>query len=170
MADFASAFEYLRPDEGRYVNDVHDSGGETYMGISRVKWPTWDGWSYIDKLKPNVDKLDTDPDVQASVERFYAKNFWRFDGITNQDLANKIFDECVNMGTGTLVKLLQQACRYITGKDVSIDGQYGPQTEMLVNSADPAALIHELRAQIAVYYCGLNDKNFIRGWMRRATR
>lgn len=174
MADFVQAFQYLLPDEGRYANDPNDSGGETYMGVARNKWPNWDGWGIVDKLKlANVNfprVLDINSDLQASVQRFYQKNFWRFDGIENQELANKIFDEAVNIGTGTLVRLLQQAVRYVTKQPVTVDGQYGPQTETLINQADPATLLVELRAQIAVHYCKLNDPNFLLGWMRRMSR
>lgn len=34
--------------EGGYANVLGDKGGETYMGISRVYWPSWPGWPVID--------------------------------------------------------------------------------------------------------------------------
>ena len=174
MADFVQAYQYLVPDEGGYVNNPADPGGETYRGISRKNWPAWGGWALVDTLRlagvnfPRV--LDINPELQSACQVFYQKNFWRFDGIENQELANKIFDECVNMGTGVVVKLLQQSLRYVSGQPIAADGQYGPQTEALINASDPAALLAELRAQIAVYYCRIGKPDFLLGWMRRMAR
>ena len=35
MADFKIAFEKVLEQEGGYVNDVNDPGGETYKGVAR---------------------------------------------------------------------------------------------------------------------------------------
>lgn len=173
MANFDQAFAYLEPDEGGYVNDPRDTGGETYKGVSRKNFPDWDGWALIDtaKSQPNFPKnLPSDPALENAVKRFYKKNFWRYDGLVNQTLANKIFDEAVNLGVGTEVKLLQQALRYVSGKAITVDGQYGPLTETLLNVVDPVRLLSEFEAQIAVYYCKLNRPEYLLGWMRRATK
>lgn len=45
---FAKAFAATMQHEGEYANVVGDKGGETYMGISRVYWPSWAGWPVID--------------------------------------------------------------------------------------------------------------------------
>jgi lysozyme family protein len=37
--------EFTLRNEGYYVNDKDDSGGETYRGISRVNFPKWAGWA-----------------------------------------------------------------------------------------------------------------------------
>lgn len=173
MANFDEAFAYLETDEGGYVSDPRDSGGETYRGVSRKNFPDWDGWVHVDRLKgqPNFPaSLDASPELADAVKRFYLKYFWKYSGIGNQDLANKILSEAVNLGPGTETRLLQQSLRYISGKQIAVDGQYGPLTEALINLSDPARLLAEFRAQIAVYYAKLNKPEFLLGWMRRLLR
>jgi lysozyme family protein len=174
VADFTQAMAYLDADEGTYANDPRDLGGETYRGIARTKWPQWDGWVRVDALRTGLtfpQNLDADSTLQASVAQFYRKSFWRFDGVTDQAVANKIFDEGVNLGSGGLVKLLQQALRTVhNGVQIAIDGQYGPQTEALINSTDSDALMLELKVQLAMYYCKLANPTYLRGWLRRALR
>ena len=45
---FSQAFAATMQHEGGYANVQGDKGGETYMGISRVYWPSWPGWPVID--------------------------------------------------------------------------------------------------------------------------
>lgn len=177
MADFDQAFQYLIPDEGGYVNNPADPGGETYMGIARAKQPGWDGWIRVDALKSHPQFpafLNADDQVQQAVRNFYRRVYWVFDGITNQEVASKLFDEAVNMegsgSSGNLIKCAQLAARYLSGQPVQIDSQWGPQTEALINSLDPAKFLGELRAQLALFYCKLGNPNFLLGWLRRATR
>ena len=40
---FLTAFANTMIHEGGYSVDPGDSGGETYMGISRHHWPDWAG-------------------------------------------------------------------------------------------------------------------------------
>lgn len=43
MADFAEYYPHLLANEGSYVFDPHDPGGETWRGISWVFNPQWAG-------------------------------------------------------------------------------------------------------------------------------
>ena len=38
--------------EGGYANVSGDLGGETYRGISRKNFPSWNGWEIVDEKKP----------------------------------------------------------------------------------------------------------------------
>ena len=51
MDHFKEAFTKTMSEEGGYNFDRMDPGGETYMGISRVYWPSWEGWVIIDKYE-----------------------------------------------------------------------------------------------------------------------
>ena len=51
MALFTPAFTLSKINEGGWVNDPNDIGGETYRGISRKFNPKWNGWSVIDEMK-----------------------------------------------------------------------------------------------------------------------
>ena len=70
MANYHIALQEVLKNEGGYVNDPDDSGGETYKGIARRFHPDWIGWAYVDNRdfkNPNLDKLVSD---------FYYIKFW----------------------------------------------------------------------------------------------
>lgn len=112
MADFKIAFGITNKNEGGYVNDPADHGGETYCGISRVNFPHWSGWGIIDNCKtmnhfPEI--LKASDLLPKLIEDFYKTNFWNpinGDNIPNQDLANQVYDASVNMGVHQALKLL----------------------------------------------------------------
>lgn len=53
---FDKALEQVLKDEGGYVNDPIDSGGETFRGVSRNNNPNWRGWKLIDEAKAKGHK------------------------------------------------------------------------------------------------------------------
>ena len=106
MANFNPAFEKMIVDEGGYV--LHtvpgDTGGMTYAGIARNPNPHWPGWNLIDNGA--VDN----PLLTGMVRKFYKVEFWdriRGDEITNQVVAENIFNFGVNTGIKVAVKLAQ---------------------------------------------------------------
>ena len=123
MANFDIAFKRTAKFEGGYVYDPDDNGGETYAGISRKANPKWAGWKTIDsaKKKSNFPKsLKNDIILQTQVKTLYRTNYWNTiwgDKITNQDVANDLYDTGVNMGVAMSIKLAQRQFRMTqTGK------------------------------------------------------
>lgn len=115
MADFEKAYLRTKKFEGGYVNDPDDSGGETYHGISRKFHPTWPGWKIIDeqKKKENFPKNlnERRSELLPLEKNFYKKEFWDKvwgDKISDQRVANDMYDTAVNMGVGTSIKLSQR--------------------------------------------------------------
>lgn len=173
MAIFQEAIGKTLLFEGGYANSPSDSGGETYRGISRKNWPSWAGWALIDQVKAeqqyNVKLepvLDRNNALQGLVIAFYLKNFWQYDGINDQEVANKVFDLSVNVGKVHGVKILQQAV------GTNLDGVYGPNTERLVNSHPPGSLAPILRASAEQYHKSTvashpEDAEFLKGWLAR---
>lgn len=104
MADFVTAFALTMKNEGGYVHDPQDPGGETYKGIARRMNPKWDGWVDVDVLKKEKGfpaNLDGNALLQEKIKAFYEANYWdriRGDEIQNQDVAESIFDFAVNAG------------------------------------------------------------------------
>lgn len=176
MADLVQALTFVFSNEGGYVNNPADPGGETYRGIARKQAPgaTWSGWQFVDRLKglPNFPaSLDSEVNVQTALISFYRQYFWRFDGVKSQDVANKALDLGVQFGLDRGTKILQTALRAFPGHSmIQLDGHYGPETETSINSIPESDLLLELRAQMALYYCSKNNPTFIKGWMRRAVR
>ena len=175
MADFSQAVARTELFEGGYANDPHDSGGETYRGISRKNWPNWAGWHIIDDYHAEYifnaqlkwpECLDNDPTLQGLVVDFYHKNFWNYDGLNDQDVANKIFDLGVNVGKPHAVKILQQ----VVGTNQ--DGVYGPNTERLANSHPLGSLSTMIRTAAENYHKAIvqnhpEDARFLKSWLAR---
>lgn len=141
MAEFEQAYIITAQNEGGYVNDPTDAGGETYKGISRVYNPSWDGWGLIEDFKIADDfpaNLNDSELLQKSVKAFYKAWYWdRFQGDSIprhlQDVTNEIYDIAVNMGVHRAVTFLQTAlnCLNRNGEsypDVVEDGVFGPVT------------------------------------------
>lgn len=115
MADFVKAYRRTARNEGGYVHDPDDHGGETYKGIARKFHPGWKGWEIIDqhRARPDFPKcLYGITFLDSLVLSFYRITFWdemRGDEIKSQEAAASIFDSSVNFGLRGAIKLAQQA-------------------------------------------------------------
>lgn len=165
MANFEPAFEQMIKDEGGYV--LHeipgDTGGVTYAGIARNKNPQWAGWAL-------VDKKEFGGSLTTMVRDFYRAEFWgkmRGDELTNQDVANTIFNFGVNAGMSMAVKLAQ----LVVG--ATPDGGIGPKTVERLNQITDGQRFKEqyALAKIARYaeICNRNrtQSKFLLGWVNR---
>lgn len=145
VADFKKAFQkamaYEVPGGGHGWEQVPgDTGGETYMGISR-KWHGRLGlWTIVDSAKKSPEfprNLKGIPSLQEAVEDFYLDTFWyplRGDRIKSQAVADELYECAVNQGPAYAVQHLQNALQLL-GYDVTVDGSLGPQTIDVLNTA-----------------------------------
>lgn len=156
---FERAVTRVIENEGGYVDDPYDNGGETKYGISKRSYPNLD----IRNLTLEGAKF------------IYYRDFWEpqsykdFDSI---ELAEKVFDLAVNMGSKKANELLQRALRAV-GNPVKEDGIIGKVTLAAVNASNEGALLAALRSEAAGYYRSIVTKNvsqnkFINGWLNRA--
>jgi lysozyme family protein len=165
MADFNSAFEKMIADEGGYVlhTVAGDTGGMTYAGIARNKNPNWGGWNLIDHNEINNALLT------SFVRAFYKTDFWdrlRGDEITNQVVAENIFNFGVNTGMGVAVKLAQ----LIVG--ATPDGAVGNVTLQKFNNVEPESFKKAYALAKITRYADICNKNrsqskFLLGWINR---
>ncbi len=115
MADFTIAYNRTKPFEGGYVNDPDDLGGETYKGIARRANPKWEGWEVVDfhKTLPNFPRnLENNQKLQNLIPAFYKKYYWNpfwGDKLNSQQIANEIYDQCVNLGVNRALKIAQRS-------------------------------------------------------------
>lgn len=124
MAEFLPAFDRMLANEGGFkLTDIKgDKGGQTYAGIARKRWPSWQGWAFVDQNQVPPTSL---------VREFYRENFWdkvRGDNIVHQGTAESLFDFAVNAGTSTAIKLAQ----IVAG--VPADGSLGPVSMKAINA------------------------------------
>lgn len=173
MAEFNNAFQLMIAHEGGYVNDPDDPGGETYKGVARKIFSKWEGWTKIDILKRQSDfpgNLDRDAEIQEAVSHFYQVNFWdkmNGDQITNQEIANSIFDFGVNAGVSTSASLAQM----VVGADS--DGVIGPGSIAAINNFDPdhflaAFTVAKIARYINIVKKRPTSRKYFYGWVLRA--
>jgi len=172
MADFATAFALTMKNEGGYVHDPQDLGGETYKGIARRMNPKWEGWVDIDLLKKQKgfpEILDGNALLQEKIKAFYEANYWdkiRGDEIEDQDVAESIFDFAVNAGPAVSAKLAQITVQ------AEPDGVIGPDTLGKINADVPRAFLALFALNKIARYVGICDKRptsrkFFFGWVKR---
>lgn len=153
---FDAAFAEVIGNEGGYVNDPNDPGGETKYGISKRSYPHLD--------IPNI--------TLEQAEQIYLTDYWQKAGcdLCPAALAIIQFDCAVNNGVGQAVRLLQQ------GLGVAADGIIGPQTkaalEHSAGSADTLTnVITNVHGGRISLMAGLPTwPTYGKGWSRRLAR
>ncbi len=146
--NFDQAFTALIGNEGGYVNDPRDPGGETKYGISKRSYPGED-----------IAGLTLE-----RAKEIYRRDFWGPSGCDAWPDALKfdVFDMAVNAGVKTAIKMLQ---RCVGAAD---DGVIGPQTAMKVQIAAPDWVSRRFTAQRIRFYTGLKTwATYGAGWMNR---
>lgn len=153
-------------------------GGNRY-GISQKTWEIW-------LRNPASFKYGKLPESVADIAwnmavPIYKTLYWdacRCDEIADSDLAARVFDFAVNMGSGRAVKALQQAYNRIKPEDwqeLREDGIIGAITLQAVNRASSRyadAMLASFNYSRARYYESIiqnspSQRAFIRGWFSR---
>lgn len=117
MDNFTKSFIKLIKNEGGYVNDPRDAGGETYKGICRKYYKNAKFWEFVDIAKSKYNKvksinsyLENIKSVQDEIKSIYKKEYWdvfSLDNMTNDKLAFQIFDCAVNIGVSKTKNILK---------------------------------------------------------------
>ncbi len=173
MADINIALQKTLNNEGGYVFDKDDPGGETYKGVARNMNGGWDGWTTIDLLKKQSGfpaNLDNNSPLQELIKTFYKTNYWdtiRGDDLTNQNVADSIFDFAVNAGVATSAMLAQMVVGAIQ------DAVIGPASIASINKFEPEHFLASFTvAKIARYISIIKKRpasqKYLYGWVRRA--
>ena len=181
MADFKIAYQKTSVVEGGYANNAHDSGGETWKGISRNNEKNWAGWKIIDAYKklPNFPaNLKNSEELQQNVLSVYKNSYWdslNLGFISDQRMANKLYDTGVNMGTGTAGKFFQRVLNVSTKSTLLLDGKIGPKTISVFNDLSDRdkfmvwKLFNCLQGERYISICEANPAQeiFLRSWASR---
>lgn len=181
MSEFKIAYQNTSKIEGGYANDNHDSGGETWKGISRNNEKNWNGWKIVDAYKrlPNFpDNLNNSAELQNEVLSVYKRNYWdalNLDFISDQRMANELYDTGVNMGIGTAGKFFQRVLNVATKTNLVIDGKIGSKTISVFNSLNDKdkymvwKLFNCLQGERYISICEANpsQERFLHSWASR---
>jgi len=137
---FDTSINRLLGNEGGYVNDPADPGGETQWGISKRSYPS----------------VDIKALTREGAIGIYKRDFW--DRVNANDLPEllqfQVLDFAVNCGIETAVRKLQAAA------GVADDGHWGPVTRAAVAALPPAALAFRFFAE------ELDYRRKLAGWPR----
>ena len=152
MSNFDKAFDLLIGNEGGYVNNPVDPGGETNWGITRAV-AVDNGYAGSMKSMP-----------KETAKQIYKKMYW--DKLQCDQLgfivAFQLFDAGVNHGNSQAVKFLQRALSVID------DGVIGAKTIAATNSLDDLQIVMLFNAERIEFYAALKTfSTFGKGWVRR---
>lgn len=160
---FEDAIARLLSDEGGYVDNPADPGGETKFGITKREYP----------------QLDIAALTRTEAIAIYYRDWWqryRY-GELPEPIAAKLFDLAVNIGPDHAVRCLQRALRACSRR-VTEDGALGRATIAAAAAANQIAMLAALRSEAAGYYRALaalergrrsgGDREFLNGWLNRA--
>jgi lysozyme family protein len=149
VASFNLAFPYLmnfedsHPVSGRVTTDW---GGLTKYGISQKAYP---GLSI-----PSL--------TIADAEAIYLKDYWRFNDVSSQVIANKLFQIAVNLGFGGLHKICVGVLGAHPASDVNTFLKAIPlsvNTEM-INLINDLSVIYTVQSVMG-YFCAFQLDHYI---------
>ena len=170
MADFKAAFAFVlqHEDSTQSGKVTVDAGGRTRFGIAEKFHPDLPEEFFTGSLE----------DALAEAEKIEQREYWeamRLDEVENQNVANKLFDMGVNMGTRQAAVYAQRAANAVVAMDARVaeDGVIGPKTLAAINAGDPMAyyqLLCELSAAHYRHLAAVNPAQAVNlaGWMKRA--
>lgn len=145
---FDKAFELLMVNEGGYVNDPNDPGGETKYGICKRSYP----------------EVDIKNLTQDNAKEIYKRDYWlkcKCDSLP-EALSIAVFDFAVNSGNVCAMIHLQKAL------GITVDGIIGPET---INAAHllPVRTVLEnyMNSRLSFLKDLLTWKFYGKGWSNR---
>lgn len=177
---YSAALSFVLSNEGGYVDDPHDRGGETNMGITARTMRR----AYNDGLVKHTDvKTLTRSEAAVIYERYYWQPSHACD--MGVPLCTLHFDAAVNHGLGGAAKLLQKTINNYAAKagldiKVDVDGVVGVKTlaalKVCIAYRGNLSLICEIYCnERADYFRAIvrsrpDQDRYLNGWLRRVER
>ena len=154
--EFLVIVNHTLEEEGGYVNDPTDSGGETNYCISKRAYPDL-----------NIFELTEDDAIDI-----YWKDYWlrgKCDKVPHK-LQSIYFDMCVNFGISGAIKVLQETANG-KGADIEVDGRIGPNTIKAIQNLS----LERVRAFRVLKFAKIvinkpEQVKFWYGWYRRSLK
>jgi lysozyme family protein len=127
--NFEGSFARTLRYEGGYVNDPHDPGGMTNLGVTRRVWE-----AYVKRPATEAEMRALTP---RQVEPVYRLNYWN--AVRSDELPDgvdsAVYDFAVNSGVTRAIMALQRAVH------VADDGKIGDITMKAIKSQTPDYLV-----------------------------
>ncbi len=172
MADFITCFRWAMAVEDPQMEfkTVPDAppGSFSISGINSHAYPA------------QFAAINAIPQEQRgpAVQSFYQTEFWNqwYAQLSTNDIAKRVFDEAVNAGPGTAVKILQEAINSLgIMPSIAVDGGWGPNTVAAANACDLTELLKAFIKFRCARYSNIaednpSDAKYLDGWLERAER
>lgn len=172
---FDEAYKLVGLAEGKWTDDLRDSGGLTACGLARNKNPDLPIWDMIDRWMSAGNNLEqtekiarSDPKFMAFVRSTYCGRYWH--SCHCDDLPSiwryPVFSCSVNCGSKVAIKLLQKSL------GVEADGIYGAKTTWAVGNSARGVVLKRFYDNWHNYYDEIvkkdeNKRVFLKGWHNR---
>ena len=154
--EFFEIVNHTLEEEGGYVNDSNDKGGETNFGISK-------------RAYPHVDIFNLTEDDAIDI---YWDDYWVRGKCSKVPvkLQQIYFDMCVNFGISGAIKVLQETANS-KGANIAVDGKIGPNTIKAIQRLN----VERVRAFRVLKFAKIAIANpkqmkFWYGWYRRSLK
>ena len=156
IGNFEQCLALVLKEEGGYVDNPHDPGGMTNLGVTKKTYEAW--------VNRTVDEAEMRGLTPDDVAPLYQRNYW--DKVAANSLPVGVdyclFDTAVNSGPSQAVKFIQRAL------NVVVDGILGQQTIAAANQRDAAELVEQFCEERLQFMQSLSTwPTFGRGWQRR---
>lgn len=187
--NFLKAYQETNGHEGFWSNHKNDRGGETWKGIARNFHPKWRGWVIIESYKKKVgfpSILSRVSELNVLHQQFFYDEFWKrikLDAVADidQNIAMKLYDIGVNMGTSVPSKMLQRALNLTNRNgrdyaDIAVDGDIGNASLYALRYNRDKKVLFKVIDNLQGYrYIEIAEKNktqedFINGWFANRIR
>lgn len=159
--NFDVAIKQLLEDEGSKIIPEDHGRGESKYGITLKTAQEF----YPDWTDENITSLTEERAIE-----FYRMAFWdkyHFAFINDTALASKVFNEAVNIGPATAIRILQH-----TVASVITDGMLGPYTAHMVNMGNAAQILAAFKQGVEAHHKRVAASNpeladDLEGWLKR---
>ena len=167
MANFDNAFKIILKHEGGFQKMPGDKGNWTggKVGAGVLK-----GTKYGISAAQFPD-LDIENLTIEDAEAIYKKEYWFYDGVDYQDIANKMADLGVLFGPAPVIAVMQTTLQS-TDESQPVTGTFGPVTQGHVNEVDQGSLMRMFTANMVTHAFNVvthnpGERQYLKGWVDR---
>lgn len=181
MSRYEVCLAALFPTEGGYNDRKSDRGGATNLGISlRFAQSAGSTFNFDLDGDGDIDKDDIRLLKPEHARIIYKLMFWDEAGCGKlpAPIDGMVFDQAVNAGPTTAVRLLQRAINKLNGGVTVVeDGQLGPRTQAAAAKAvlNRAGIIKAFQDVVKARYRAIvasdpSQRPNLNGWINRANK
>jgi len=174
MANYLVAFPYMVVNEDSTLKgdvETDNDGGKVRYGLNSKAHPNLLTSGFYEESAANA---------LLEAREHYKEWYWlpvHGDQITDQNVANKVFDQSVPMGIDECGKLAQRTLNVLSQwtSPLMEDGVIGPLTMNQLNKANPTDFLKEFKVICGHYYNTLVLQNpkyekYLKGWLVRLNK